>query len=194
MPKTAYLAKHFSSSELKEKYLKSQNSVEMRRWHLLWKISLGWTIKNSAIAVGCSYPYAQKILHRYNLDGEEGVKNRKNQTSNHVRGKKRLLSQPQLEKLTRAIENKPADGGIWTGTKVARWIEKETGRKKVWNQRGWDYLKKCDYSWQSPRPREFDENFSNKEKAKTYAKSSVSSLSHGIKISSRSYRNFLRCR
>ena len=28
MPKTAYLAKHFSSSELKEKYLKSQNERE----------------------------------------------------------------------------------------------------------------------------------------------------------------------
>ena len=68
------------------------------------------------------------------------------------REKKRLLSQPQLEKLTRAIENKPPDGGIWTGTKVARWIEIETGREKVWNQRGWDYLKKCNYSWQSPRP------------------------------------------
>lgn len=131
MPKKPYLAKHFSSSELKEKYLKSRDSVEARRWHLLWKISLGWTIKNSATAVGCSYVYAQKILSRYNLHEEEGVKNRKNKTSNHVRGKKRLLSQPQLEKLTRAIENKPLDGGIWTGTKVARWIEVETGREKV---------------------------------------------------------------
>ena len=35
MPKTAYLAKHLSSSELKEKYLQSQNSVETRRWHLV---------------------------------------------------------------------------------------------------------------------------------------------------------------
>ena len=112
MPKTAYLAKHFSSSKLKEKYLKSQNSVEMRRWHLLWKISLGWTIKNSAIAVGCSYPYGC--------------------------GQKSLVIQ--------AIAPKPGDGGIWTGTKVARWIEQETGKEKVWNQRGWDYLKKCGYS------------------------------------------------
>ncbi|VEP13346.1 conserved hypothetical protein [Hyella patelloides LEGE 07179] len=72
------------------------------------------------IAVGCSYPYAQKIINRYNQNGAEGVRNRKNKTSNHVRGKKRLLSQPQLEKLTRAIEKKPPDGGIWTGTKVAR--------------------------------------------------------------------------
>jgi hypothetical protein len=26
---------------------------------------------------------------------------------------------------------RPADGGIWTGTKVARWIEKENGVEKV---------------------------------------------------------------
>ena len=30
--------------------------------------------------------------------------------------------------------------------------DKETGRKKVWNHLGWDYLKKLRYSWQSPRP------------------------------------------
>ena len=34
----------------------------------------------------------------------------------------------------------------------ARWIERETQRPKVWNQRGWDYLKKLRYSSQSPRP------------------------------------------
>ena len=49
MPKKAYLAKHFSSSELKEKYLKSTDPIESRRWHLLWKVSLGWTIKNRAV-------------------------------------------------------------------------------------------------------------------------------------------------
>lgn len=36
---------------------------------------------------------------------------------------------------------------------MARWIEKETGVEKVWNQRGWDYLKKFRYSWQSPKPK-----------------------------------------
>ncbi|VEP13345.1 hypothetical protein H1P_1950011 [Hyella patelloides LEGE 07179] len=50
MPKTAYLANHLSSGELKEKYLKSKDSLEARRWHLLWKVSQGWTIKNSAIS------------------------------------------------------------------------------------------------------------------------------------------------
>jgi transposase len=151
MPKKPDLAQHFSSAELKEKYLKNRDLIESRRWHLLWKISLGWTIKNSAVAVGYSYPYAQKILKRYNSCGEAGIINQKNQTSNHQRGKKRLLNSQQLEKLKQQIQQKPPDGGIWTGTKVARWIEQETGREKVWNQRGWDYLKKCNYSWQSPR-------------------------------------------
>lgn len=152
MPKQAYLAQYLSSDELKQKYRSSTDLVESRRWHLLWKISLGWTVKNSAIAVGYSYSYAKSILKRYNKDGIVGVKNYKNRTSNHHRGKQRLLSKQQFQKLALAIEQKPADGGIWTGTKVARWIEKETGKEKVWNQRGWDYLKKCSYSWQSPRP------------------------------------------
>jgi len=51
MPKKAYLAEHLSSEELKDRYRSSQDSVETRRWHLLWKISLGWTIKNAAVAV-----------------------------------------------------------------------------------------------------------------------------------------------
>ena len=56
-----------------------------------------------------------------------------------------------MQKLIKALESKPSDAGIWTGVKVARWIEKETGRTKVWNQRGWDDLKKFRSSWQRPR-------------------------------------------
>ncbi|WP_293108396.1 hypothetical protein [Moorena sp. SIOASIH] len=59
MPKKAALANHYSSDELKQKYLKSKDSVESRRWHLLWKVSLGWTIKTSAIAVGINYDYGK---------------------------------------------------------------------------------------------------------------------------------------
>jgi hypothetical protein len=40
---------------------------------------------------------------------------------------------------------------VGTGPKMARWIEKETGIEKVWNQRGWDYLKKLNYFWHRPR-------------------------------------------
>ena len=153
MPKKAYLAEHLNSEELKDRYRSSQDSVETRRWHLLWKISLGWTIKNAAIAVGLDYQYSFIILKRYNELGEEGVKNLKKNIAEHRRGKEPLLKEEQFQKLKEELKKRPADGGIWTGPKVARWIEKETGREKVWNQRGWDYLKKLRYSCQKPRPK-----------------------------------------
>ena len=151
MPRKAYLAQHYSSNELKNKYLKSTDPVESRRWHLIWKISLGWTIKNSAIAVGINYDYAKEIVQKYNKLGAKGVQNCRKKPKRHRGGKKSLLTETQLAKLRKRLESQPSDGGIWTGPKVARWIEQETGQK-VWNQRGWDYLKKCDYSWQQPRP------------------------------------------
>lgn len=151
MPKKAYLASHLSSKELKKRYQKSKNPIESRRWHLLWKIAQGWTIKNSAIAVGISYGYAQTIVRNYNQHGVSGIKVKSRKEAEHTGGKVALLSSEQFQKLTQALESKPSDGGIWTGVKVARWIEKETGKERVANQRGWDYLKKCDYSWQRPR-------------------------------------------
>ena len=39
MPKKAYLANHLNANELKEKYLTSQDPVEARRWHILWKVA-----------------------------------------------------------------------------------------------------------------------------------------------------------
>lgn len=151
MARKAYLANYYSSDKLKQKYLKSQDLVEARRWHLLWKVSLGWTIKNSALAVGINYDYGKEIVKKYNKLGEKGVLNLKGKPRKHTGGKKPLLTEKQLEQLAVLLESRPADGGIWTGTKVARWIEKETLVEKVWNQRGWDYLKKLRYSWQSPR-------------------------------------------
>lgn len=153
MPRKAYLAKHHSSEELKKKYLKSQDSVESRRWHLLWKLSLGWTIKNSAVAVGINYDYAREIVKKYNALGAKALKNGHKKQRKKRGGRKPLLNQQQIEKLKQELESSPSpEDGIWTGPKVARWLEKETGREKIGNQRGWDYLKKCRYSWQSPRP------------------------------------------
>lgn len=146
MPKKAYLASHLNTFELKKKYQQSKNPIESRRWHLLWKIAQGWTIKNSAVAVGISYGYAQRIVRNYNQNGVTTVQVKPRKGEKHTGGKVALLSLEQLEKLTQALELKPSDGGIWTGVKVARWIEKETGIEKVWNQRGWDYLKKSRYS------------------------------------------------
>ena len=40
---------------------------------------------------------------------------------------------------------------MWSGPKVARWIEERTGLEKVHAQRGWEYLRKVGMSSQVPR-------------------------------------------
>ncbi len=90
------------------------------------------------MTVGISYDYGIKIVKRYNEQGEEGLKNRKKGVKKKGGGKRGLLTPEELKRLAKVLKERPSDGGIWTGPKVARWIEKETGREKVWNQRGWD--------------------------------------------------------
>ena len=144
MPRQAKLAEHFSPQELKEKYLTGEDRVERRRYHLLWLVSQGWTIKKSAAAMGISYDYGQKIVRRYNKEGARGIRHRRREIT--LPGKAQLLNQAEQEKLKACLQKAPEDGGMWTGPKVAQWIAKETGRKKVWPQRGWDYLKRLGFS------------------------------------------------
>ena len=106
MTRKAYLEKYHSSEELKQKYLHSKDSVESRRWHLLWKISQGWTIKNSAIAVGINYDYGKEILKKYNNRGEKGVKNLKNKQRKQSGRKETSINGRTTSKITARIRVK----------------------------------------------------------------------------------------
>jgi transposase len=144
MPRQAKLAEYLSQKELKEKYLMGEDRVERRRYQLLWLVSQSWTIKKAAQAVGISYDYGQKIVRAYNKEGVRGIRHRRREII--PPGKPELLDKEQQAKLKQCLQASPEDGGIWTGPKVAQWIAKETGREKVWPQRGWDYLKKLGFS------------------------------------------------
>lgn len=122
MPKKAYLASHLSTFELKKRYQQSTNPIESRIWHLLWKIAQSWTIKNSALAVGISYGYDQRIIKNHNQNGVIGVKVKPRKKEKHGGEKAVLLSPEQFQKLVQALESKPSDGGIWTKVKVAHSI------------------------------------------------------------------------
>lgn len=173
MPRKVELEPHLSPGDLKARYRSSKDPVEARRCHLLWKVASGWTVKAAAAVVGLNYDYARRVVKKYNEMGIDSLKNARPKTPiNHKGGKKSILNSQQLERLKEVIKQKPVDGGIWTGPKVARWMEQETGRSKIYDSRGGDYLKKLGYSWQRPRPKhregcpiqqqEFKESFPKK--------------------------------
>ena len=100
MSRKVTLAPHLTLRQIQEKYYNSQDRVESRRWHVLWKVGLGWTIKNSAIAVGLSYEYARRVVKRYNDKGEATVINQhnKNRSASRVkRPQNALLNGAKIE-------------------------------------------------------------------------------------------------
>ncbi len=140
MARKIHLCSHLSASELKERYQKSADPVESRRFHLIWLLAQDYSLTQSAQVVGLNRHYAYDIVRRYNQQGADALQNGR-RTRAGV-GRKPLLTQAQQEELRQRLKTPPDDGGHWSGPKVARWIEKTTGRKRVWNQRGWDYLKR----------------------------------------------------
>jgi transposase len=150
MGRTITLEKHLSDEELKTRYQSSTDPIESRRWHLLWLVSQRWYLLDAAASVGVSYSYARKVVYAYNQDGVAAIINRR---CGRQMSRRALLNAAQQEELDQALQSPPADGGLWSGPKVAQWIAKTTGRAHVHPQRGWDYLQRLHYSGQHPRPR-----------------------------------------
>ncbi len=143
------LAEHLSSSELHRRYRACTDPVERSRWHIVWLKSCHRTTPQIAEATGYASGWVRTVVHRYNDGGAEGLKDRRHA---HL-GASRLLTAEQEADLDAALDGGQApDGGPWTGPKVARWIERTTGRERVHDQRGWDYLVRLGFSAQTPRP------------------------------------------
>jgi hypothetical protein len=62
-----------------------------------------------------------------------------------------LLTSEQQQELDHALDQPPADGGLWSGPKVAAWMAERLGRP-VDPRRGWDYLQRLGRSTRVPRP------------------------------------------
>ena len=140
MPPKAHLELHLTLEELKRRYRQAQDTTEARRWHILQLVAQQWTIKQAAQIVGLNYDYAKEIVRRYNSEGPIAMKNRTKDRQPPT--SKSLLTPEQQEELKQVLQGPAPDGGSWSGTKVAQWIAKKTGREWVWPQRGWDYLKR----------------------------------------------------
>lgn len=138
MPPKAHLTPHLTAEELKRLYRQAQDTTEARRWHLLHLVAEQWTIKQAAHVVGLNYDYAKEIVRRYNREGPTAIKNRNQKRPPSPRS---LLTPEQQQELWQALKSPPAEGGDWSGPKVARWIAAKIGRD-VYPQRGWDYLKR----------------------------------------------------
>src|SRR5713226_328915 len=148
MNKPITVKAHLSIEAIETRYRKAKDPVERSHWQIVWLLAQGKTTKEIAEVTGYCLTWIRALAHRYNDEGPRGLGDRRHGNP----GGTCLLSQEQQAQLQQALEGPPADGGLWTGPKVARWIESHTGRK-VHAQRGWEYLKRLNYSKRVLRPR-----------------------------------------
>jgi transposase len=138
------------SSRLEGLYRKASDPVLRTHLLMVWRMSLGDPLGEVAGMVGYSEKWTREIARRYESEGVQGLGDRRH--GNPGARERALLDEEGRAELRAALQGPPPGGGMWSGPKVARWIEARTGLEKVHVQRGWEYLRKARYSPQVPRP------------------------------------------
>jgi transposase len=150
MPKRLELSPHASTQELEHRYRQAKDPVERSHRQIVWLLSEGRTTKEVCEVTGYSPGWVRRIARRYNERGVEGLGDRRH--GNPGAKERALLDEEGQQELRAALEEAPPGGGLWSGPKVARWIEQRAGLERVHVQRGFEYLRKVGMSPQVPRP------------------------------------------
>jgi transposase len=144
-------SKGLESARLEGLYRKATDPVLCTHLLMVWRMSIGDSMREVAEMVGYSEKWVREIKRRYDSEGVEGLGDRRH--TNPGAKERALLDEEGQARLRRAIvEETPPGGGMWNGPKVALWIEEERGLKKVHVQRGFEYLRKVGMSPQVPGP------------------------------------------
>ena len=101
----------------------------------------------SGAAIAARLEVDRRTVRRYNAMGPEALREHRGGALSSV------LNAAGREALKEALVGQtPPGGGLWTGQKVADWIEARTGIQ-VSDQTGLNYLHALGFSPQRPRPR-----------------------------------------
>ena len=107
----------------------------------------GHTADEVAVMPGYTARWIRTLVQRWNRGGEQAILDHRRMQ----KGAPPLLSPEQQKELDQALDQPPADGGLWSGPKVAAWMAERLGRE-VDPRRGWDYLQRLGRSSRVPRP------------------------------------------
>jgi transposase len=145
----ATLAGHLSVEALRERYISSLNVREARHFQTIWLVAKGHSIGEVAEITSFGERWIEELLARYNAQGPAAL----GDLRRHNGAQPSLLTPEVLEKLRVRLSTPPDGGGLWTSAKAAAFIACELGLERVAVQRGWEALKACGMSIQTPRPK-----------------------------------------
>src|SRR5215207_5702908 len=124
----ARIVGHLPAEELEARYRAARDVTEARHYQAIWLLAQGRTFLEVGEVMAFAPRWLEELAARYNTHGPAAL------------GDQRLRTPPE-------------DGGLWSGPKVAAWMARQLGLERVHPQRGWEALKRIDWSLQAPRPR-----------------------------------------
>ena len=149
MSRSLPLADHLTPDQIDARYRACSHPTERARWQVIRLKTQHRTADDIAAVTGYTSRWVRVIIHRYNAGGPDALRDRRREHP----GAPALLDAEQQAALDAALSRGVApDGGPWNGPKVARWIERATGRERVHDQRGWEWLVRLGFTSQTPRP------------------------------------------
>jgi transposase len=175
MGKRAEVKTEMTAEMLYERYRRAKDPVERTHWHMLWQVKEGKSPQEVAEVFGYTAGWVRKMIRRWNAAGEAGITDHRR----HLPGAKPLLTAEQQRELAQALQQPPADGGLWSGPKVAAWMQEKLGRE-IDPRRGWDYLQRLGYSTRVPRPQHAK---ADEETQRTFKKTARGSGGHSPGVS-----------
>lgn len=150
MARSLHLPLHLAVADLERRYRRARDPVERTHFQIIWQWARGQPTAAVAATVGYSVDWVRTIAGRYRAGGPDALGDRRHGNP----GAAPLLDAAGKLALQTTLADPPPDGGLWTGRKVAAWMEQRLGRP-VATQRGWEYLRGLGLTPQRPRPREY---------------------------------------
>jgi len=142
------LTPHFTTSELKNRYLACEHPVERNHWQMIWLLSRAdknYSCPQVADLMGCSSDWVRKLVRRFNKDPLSGLRDKRQDNGNAP-----LLDEALQDELQNTLHEEPPDHGLWTGPKIAAWMSKKL-KRKIHAATGWRWLVRLGWSAQVPR-------------------------------------------
>jgi transposase len=171
MGSKVHLIEHLSADELYDRYREEKDPIKRTHLQILWLLTRGRAAKVAAEMTGYSQRWISVLVGRYNEAGVEGLGDLRRFNP----GSRPLLDAENRERLDRALDDPPPDGGLWTGRLVAQWICGLLGRL-VSPRRGRDYLRRLGFTRQVPRPRHAAGDYAAQERFKAEFRTRMAEL------------------
>ena len=145
----ARIVGHLSAEELEARYRAARDVTEARHTQAIWLLAQGRTVLQVAEVLAFVPRWVEELAARYNALGPAALGDGRRRNGRRAS----LLTPDLLAALATRLREPPEDGGLWSGPKVALWMARHLGLARVHPQRGWEALKRLEWSVQAPRPR-----------------------------------------